>query len=75
MTTNFGFMEHKIHGKLGKREFAQIVSKCARIVGEAGLGDREDVAAAADFEANNDLTNTRCFVRTENHYIGLGGAM
>jgi len=73
MTTTFGFMEHKIHGKLRKRELAQIVSKCARVVGEAGLGDREDVAAAADFESNNDLSSTRCFVRTKNHYIGLGG--
>jgi len=73
MMINFKFMKHKIHGKLQKREFAQIASKCARVVGEAGLGDREDVAAAADFESNNDLSNTRCFVRTENHYIGLGG--
>lgn len=73
MLSTFGFMEQKIHGKLRKRELAQIVGKSARVVIEASFGNREDVAAAADFEGSNGLSVRRRFLRTRNGYIGLGG--
>jgi hypothetical protein len=73
VTSTFGFMEQKIHGKLRKGELARIVSKCAQVVGEATFGNRADVTAAADFEGNNRLSVRRRFLRTRNGYIGLGG--
>ncbi len=73
VTSTFPFMEQRIHGKLRKRELAWIVAQSARVVGEASLGKRENVAAAADFEANDSFSSSRRFVKTRKGYIGLGG--